>query len=103
MWDFTNEQYRALISLCVGLNQLLPKIRLQVPFDKKKKVTPLGRIDNYSTFEGVLGHAHVQKGELEGISCKYDPGSAFNWPRLRRALEQEIAYTTHFDYPPALP
>ena len=94
MWDFTNEQYQSLISLCVGLNQLLPKIRLRVPYDKKKKLTPLGRINNYSTFEGILGHAHVQKGETEDISCKYDPGSAFNWPRLRRALEHEIANTT---------
>ena len=91
MWDFTNEQYQALISLCVGLNQLLPKIRLQVPYNKKRRLTPLDRIHDYSTFEGILGHAHVQKGETEGVSCKYDPGSAFNWPRLRHALEQKIA------------
>jgi len=86
MWDFTDEQYRALISLCFGLNQLLPKIRLRVPYNKKKRRTPLDRIRNYSTFEGILGHAHVQKGEKEGVACKYDPGSAFNWSRLRRAL-----------------
>jgi len=85
MWDFTNEQYKALISLCFGINKLLPKIRLQVPYDKIKNRTPLDRISNYSTFKGVLGHAHVQKGE-NGLSCKYDPGSAFNWPRLRRAF-----------------
>ena len=86
MWDFTNEQYRALINLCFGLNKLLPKIRLQVPYDKTKRRTPLDRINNYSTFEGILGHAHVQKGEKDDISCKYDPGSAFNWPHLRRSL-----------------
>ena len=89
MWDFTDEQYRALISLCFGLNKLLPKIRLQVPYDKKKNRTPLDRISNYSTFEGILGHAHVQRGEADGVSCKYDPGSAFNWPRLRRALNRK--------------
>ena len=44
MWDFTDEQYRALISLCFGLNKLLPKIRLQVPYDKKKNRMPLDRI-----------------------------------------------------------
>ena len=87
MWDFTDEQYRALISLCFGLNKLLPKIRLQVPYDKKKSRMPLDRICNYSTFEGILGHAHVQKGEVDGVTCKYDPGSAFNWSRLRRALD----------------
>ena len=94
MWDFTEEQYRALISLCIGLNQLLPKIRLQVPYNKKKNRIPLDRIRNYSTFKGILGHAHVQKGEIEGVSCKYDPGSAFNWPRLRRALENKKADST---------
>lgn len=103
MWDFTNEQYLALIRLCLGINQLLPKIRLQVPYDKKKKLTPLDRIHNYSTFEGILGHAHVQKGEMEGVSCKYDPGSAFNWPRLRRALENEIANKTSSDRSSTLP
>ena len=94
MWDFSDEQYKALIRLCIGINQLLPKIRLQVPYDTKKKLTPLDRIDNYSTFEGILGHAHVQKGEAGGVSCKYDPGSAFNWPRLRQALENTIANKT---------
>ncbi|SVB31009.1 uncharacterized protein METZ01_LOCUS183863 [marine metagenome] len=89
MWDFTDEQYKALISLCFGINKLLPKIQLQVPYDEEKKRTPLDRILNYSTFEGVLGHSHVQKGEADGISCKYDPGSAFNWSRLRRALDRK--------------
>ena len=86
MWDFTNEQYKALISLCFGINKLLPKIHLKVPYDKITNRTPLDRISNYSTFKGVLGHAHVQRGE-NGISCKYDPGSAFNWPRLRLAFD----------------
>ena len=94
MWDFSDQQYEALIRLCIGTNQLLPKIRLQVPYDTKKKLTPLDRIDNYSTFEGILGHAHVQKGETGGVSCKYDPGSAFNWSRLRRALENTMANKT---------
>ena len=91
MWDFTEEQYQALARLCIGLNQLLPKIRLEVPYDKEKKQTPLSRIDNYSTFAGVLGHAHVQAGNSERVSRKFDPGSAFNWPRLRLAFEKETA------------
>ncbi|KMP11407.1 N-acetylmuramyl-L-alanine amidase [Candidatus Nitromaritima sp. SCGC AAA799-A02] len=91
MWDYTEEQYQTLIRLCIGLNRLLPKIRLRVPYDKNKKRTPLDRIRNYSAFAGVMGHFHVQKGGVEGVSCKFDPGSAFNWPRLRRAFEKEIA------------
>ena len=35
---------------------------------------------------GILGHAHVQKGE-NGVECKYDPGSAFNWSRLKKAFD----------------
>ena len=91
MWDFTNEQYEALINLCIGINKILPQISLRVPYDKKNKQTPLDRISNFSTFKGILGHAHVQRGAIEGVSCKYDPGSAFNWLRLRRALAKEIS------------
>ncbi|MCH8157774.1 MAG: N-acetylmuramoyl-L-alanine amidase [Nitrospinae bacterium] len=94
MWDYTEEQYQSLIRLCIGLNRLLPKIRLQVPYDKKKKRTPLDRIRNYSTFAGVMGHAHVQRGDAEGVSCKFDPGSAFNWPRLRQTFAKETANPT---------
>ena len=86
MWDFTEEQYQALTRLCFGINQLLPNISLQVPFDKKKRRTPFGKIKNFSTFKGILGHAHVQGGSGDGVKKKYDPGSAFNWGRLRRAL-----------------
>jgi N-acetylmuramoyl-L-alanine amidase len=86
MWDYTEEQYSTLIKLCLGINRLLPRIKLQIPFDKKNKCYPLDRIKNFSTFSGILGHAHVQKGE-KGIQCKYDPGSAFNWSRLRKALD----------------
>jgi len=86
MWDFTEEQYRALIKLCIGINCLLPGIKLQVPFDKKSGQHPLDRLKNYSKFSGILGHAHVQKGE-NGVECKYDPGSAFNWSRLKKAFD----------------
>ena len=87
MWDFTEEQYQALTKLCIGVNHLLPKIKLQVPFDKKTGRHPLDRLKNYSKFSGILGHAHVQKGE-NGVECKYDPGSAFNWARLKKAFHR---------------
>lgn len=89
MWDFTEEQYQALIRLCRGINQLLPNVSLKVPFDKEKRRTPLGKIKNFSKFKGILGHAHVQNGTGDGVKNKYDPGSAFNWGRLRRALANE--------------
>jgi len=89
MWDFTEEQYQALIHLCIGINALLPNIALKVPFDQKKRRTPLDKIKNFATFKGILGHAHVQNGSGEGIKNKYDPGSAFNWGRLRNALARK--------------
>ena len=89
MWDFTEEQYQALIRLCVGINELLPNVALKVPFDQKKHRTPLDKIKNFSTFKGILGHAHVQNGSGEGIKEKYDPGSAFNWGRLRNTLARK--------------
>ena len=88
MWDFTEEQYQALTRLCIGVHGLLENVSLKVPFDSKKKRTPLSKIRNFSTFRGILGHAHVQSGEAEGIKKKYDPGSAFNWGRLRRELRR---------------
>jgi len=87
MWDFTEEQYKTLIKLSFGLNKLLPRIKLKVPIDKETGKHPLSRLKNYSRFAGVLGHAHVQNGST-GLECKYDPGSSFNWSRLKQAFER---------------
>ncbi len=86
MWDYTEAQYQTLIRLCFGINRLLPRIRLKVPVHSKSGRTPLNRLKNFARFEGILGHAHVQAGTTEGVTCKYDPGSAFDWGRLRRAF-----------------
>ncbi len=88
MWDFTEEQYQALIQLAIGVNKALPNISLKVPFDKSKRRTPLDKIKNFSSFRGILGHSHVQAGSPQGIRKKYDPGSSFNWGRLRRAFKK---------------
>jgi hypothetical protein len=67
MWDFTEEQYQALIKLCLAINEALPRVKLEIPFDKKTRRTPLGKIKNFASFEGVLGHAHTQAGPADGI------------------------------------
>ena len=87
MWDFTEEQYQALIRLCIGVHRLFPQIPLKVPLNKETQRTPLKRIRNFATFKGILGHYHVQSG-ADGVTRKYDPGSAFDWPRLRRAFRK---------------
>ncbi|NIQ00153.1 MAG: N-acetylmuramyl-L-alanine amidase, partial [Nitrospinaceae bacterium] len=66
--------------------QLLPNIALKVPYDPDHRRTPLGKISNFNRFRGILGHAHVQGGTRDGVKRKYDPGSAFDWGRLRRAF-----------------
>lgn len=86
MWDFTEEQYHSLIRLSIGIHQLLPQIRLCVPYDNKSRRVPLGKIDHFAAFAGILGHAHVQFGTNDGVTQKYDPGPAFQWNRLRRAF-----------------
>lgn len=88
MWDFTEEQYQALIKLCLGIHQLLPKIKLAVPFDPKTQRFPLDRIQNFSSFSGILGHCHIQGGGIDNLKTKYDPGSSFNWSRLRKEFKQ---------------
>ncbi|QPJ64753.1 MAG: N-acetylmuramyl-L-alanine amidase [Candidatus Nitrohelix vancouverensis] len=89
MWDFTEAQYQALIPLCRAIHRALPRIELEVPFDSATGRTPLDRIDNFSSFAGILGHAHVQNGSGDKVACKYDPGSAFDWARLRRAFRKK--------------
>ncbi|MBI4383224.1 MAG: N-acetylmuramoyl-L-alanine amidase [Nitrospinae bacterium] len=89
MWDFTEEQYRSLVRLCVGVHELLPGIALRVPCDPRTGRVPLGKIENFATFAGIVGHAHVQNGTADGVAQKYDPGSAFHWARLRQELLKE--------------
>jgi N-acetyl-anhydromuramyl-L-alanine amidase AmpD len=75
-WDFTEEQYDALARLIVGVNRALPRVRLEVPRDRKGAV-PTRMLDPavVARFEGVLGHYHLDE-------KKYDPGPAFDWERV---------------------
>jgi len=91
MWDFTEEQYQALIRLCIGVHRLLPRIKLEVPYQSATRRTPLDRLPRFATFQGILGHAHVQAGAAPGLAPKYDPGSAFDWSRLRKAFRKYLA------------
>ena len=90
MWDYTEEQYQSLIRLCMGINKLLPRVELKVPFDQSKNFIPLDQIKDYAKFCGILGHAHIQGKQGEEIPVKYDPGSAMDWERLRQAFASEV-------------
>jgi len=75
-YDLTPQQYASLIKLTATLRSVFPKLRLDYPRDAGGKLL-LSKMpdDAYKTYQGVLGHYHVQ-------AEKVDPGPAFDWERL---------------------
>jgi N-acetyl-anhydromuramyl-L-alanine amidase AmpD len=84
-YDFTPQQYRALVKLTAALCKTFPRITCDYPRDPQGKLLthklPDEQLDAY---HGVLGHYHVQ-------TNKNDPGPAFQWDYVvgnaRRLLE----------------
>jgi len=75
-FDFTPQQYEALVKLTAALCKLLPKIEPDAPRDARGRVrTEVLDAADFEAFRGVLGHNHVT---LE----KNDPGPAMDWERL---------------------
>ena len=72
-YDFTPQQYAALVKLTATLCTVFPKIQCRYPTDASGKLIPR-KLDNddYDKYRGVLGHYHIQ---LD----KSDPGPAFDW------------------------
>jgi N-acetyl-anhydromuramyl-L-alanine amidase AmpD len=86
-YDFTPEQYAALIKLTATLCKIFPKITCQYPTnDSGQLITTKIPDDVLTNYEGVLGHFHIQ-------TDKVDPGPAFQWDTVidgaRKILEQE--------------
>ncbi|PWU19206.1 MAG: N-acetylmuramoyl-L-alanine amidase [Verrucomicrobia bacterium] len=72
-YDYTPEQYRALIKLTATLCKVFPKIKCDYPKDGSGKLIPQKLADDdLDKYQGVLGHYHVQ-------TDKTDPGPAFQW------------------------
>jgi N-acetyl-anhydromuramyl-L-alanine amidase AmpD len=75
-YDFTPQQYAALIKLTASLCRVFPRIQCQYPVDDhghliRQKMSP-AELGNY---HGVLGHFHIQ-------TDKVDPGPALDWDRV---------------------
>jgi N-acetylmuramoyl-L-alanine amidase len=81
--DFTEAQYRALEGLLPELRRLLPGVAARVPRTSDGRV-PADALppEELAAFSGVLGHQHVQ-------TDKTDPGPAFDWERIARAVGAE--------------
>ncbi len=75
-YDFTSEQYQALIKLTATLCKIFPKIRCQYPTnDSGELITSKLPDEVLTNYEGILGHYHVQ-------TDKVDPGPAFQWHKV---------------------
>lgn len=88
-YDFTPQQYRALIKLTAALCRIFPKIRCQYPTnDEGQLITCKLPDEQLTNYEGILGHYHIQ-------TDKVDPGPAFQWDYViagaRKILAQDPA------------
>ncbi len=86
MYDLTPQQYDSLIKLSAALCDVFPQMKPEAPRDATGKVkNAVLTKDEWTRFQGILGHYHVQ-------DDKSDPGSAFDWdyflPRVQDRLKE---------------
>jgi len=75
-YDYTPEQYRALVHLTAALCKVFPRIKCDYPRDTQGQLIPHKLSDaELEKYEGVMGHYHVQ-------TNKTDPGPALDWDYL---------------------
>ena len=87
-YDFTPEQYRALIHLTAALCKVFPKIRCDYPRDASGHLARAKLPDDeLSHYQGVLGHYHVQ-------TNKVDPGPAFQWDHVINGAQELLWQAT---------
>lgn len=83
-YDFTPEQYAALIKLTATLHRAFPRIRLDYPRDASGRLLTTrlteAQLDDY---RGLVGHFHLQ---LD----KVDPGPAFQWDAFLAGVKREL-------------
>ena len=83
-YDFTPEQYKALIKLTATLVKVFPKIRCDYPRDSEGKlITQKLPDDVLRSYQGLLGHYHIQ-------NEKVDPGPAFQWDYVIRRTKRVL-------------
>jgi N-acetyl-anhydromuramyl-L-alanine amidase AmpD len=88
-YDFTPEQYQALIKLTATLSKVFPMLTCDYPKDAAGQLIP-GKLpdDALEKYHGVMGHFHIQ-------TNKVDPGPAFQWDYVisnaRRLLQSNLS------------
>ena len=88
-YDFTPQQYEALIHLTAALCKIFPKLTCDYPHDSDGKLINHKLPDDVlKKYAGVLGHYHIQMN-------KVDPGPAFQWDYVinhaRRLMQGDTA------------
>lgn len=72
-YDYTPEQYQALIRLTATLCRVFPRLKCDYPRDSDAHLIPQKLPDDtLRDYAGVLAHFHIQ-------TNKVDPGPAFQW------------------------
>jgi N-acetyl-anhydromuramyl-L-alanine amidase AmpD len=72
-YDFTPQQYAALIKLTAAVCRIFPKLKCDYPRDEHGRPVSHKLPDReLNAYEGLLGHYQIQ-------TNKVDPGPAFNW------------------------
>jgi N-acetylmuramoyl-L-alanine amidase len=75
-YDFTPEQYAALIKLTAALCTIFPKITCDAPRNSDGTIINHVLTDQqWASYHGLLGHYHLDK-------KKTDPGPAFDWDKV---------------------
>ena len=92
-YDYTPEQYAALVKLTATLCKVFPKITCDYPKDAGGKLIPKKLDDTeLEKYHGVIGHYHIQ-------TNKTDPGPAMQWDYLigsaRRILNNGMSETAN--------
>lgn len=72
-YDYTPEQYEALVKLTATLCKTFPQLKCDYPRDPEGNlITKKLPDDQLNSYQGVLGHYHIQ-------TNKTDPGPALQW------------------------
>jgi N-acetylmuramoyl-L-alanine amidase len=75
-YDFTPEQYEALIKLTATLCKVFPRLPCAYPVDDQAELIPRKLADDdWKAYRGLIGHYHIQLN-------KVDPGPAFQWDKV---------------------
>ncbi|SDS31799.1 N-acetylmuramoyl-L-alanine amidase [Opitutus sp. GAS368] len=96
-YDFTPQQYAALIRLTATLCKVFPNITCDYPRDAKGRLIPQKLADDdLAKYHGVLGHYHIQ-------TNKTDPGPALQWDKVINGARRLLRLPTLPEGAPGAP